>query len=96
MRKEREKLTTLQGSRIAEHLNTEQEIEIQKSEIESLQTRSNQLPSGILEIRKQLVEHLGICEEELPLWANCYKFALKIKNGKELWNDYCEDLASAC
>ena len=37
MRKEREKLTTLQGSRIAEHLNTEQEIEIQKSEIESLQ-----------------------------------------------------------
>lgn len=88
MRKEREKLTTLQGSRIAEHLNTEQEIEIQKSEIESLQTRSNQLPSGILEIRKQLVEHLGICEEELPFVGEL----LQVRSEDKEWEGALERL----
>lgn len=64
--RKRDHLTALHGAKIAEHLATQKEIEIQKQEIESLKTRSSQLPSSILELRSQLVRHLGIREEDIP------------------------------
>lgn len=66
MQKKRDILSSLQGAKMAEHLTTQNELEVQKQEIESLKTRSNQLPSNILELRGQLVRHLGIREEEIP------------------------------
>lgn len=70
---EREKTTALLGEKIAKNMQTEQEIKLQKQEIESLQKRSNQLPSGILDIRNQLVRHLGIREEEIPFVGELLK-----------------------
>lgn len=88
IQKERDKLTKLQGTKIAEHLNTRQEIDMQKQEIESLQTRSNQLPSGILEIRKQLVENLGIREEEIPFVGEL----LQVRSKDKEWEGALERL----
>lgn len=85
---EREKTTTLQGGKIAKHLQTKQEIELQKQEIESLQKRSNQLPSGILDIRNQLVRHLGIREEEIPFVGEL----LKVRSEDKEWEGALERL----
>lgn len=85
---ERDKTTNLQGGKIGQHLQTKQEIELQKQEIESLQKRSNQLPSGILEIRNQLVKHLGIREEEIPFVGEL----LKVRAEDKEWEGALERL----
>lgn len=83
---ERDRLTALQGSLMAGHLNTRNEIEAQKKEIDSLRTRSNQLPTGILELRNQLVEHLGIKEEKLPFVGEL----LKVRTEDNQWEGALE------
>ncbi|WP_289007149.1 ATP-binding protein [uncultured Parabacteroides sp.] len=85
---EREKTTALQGEKIAKNMQTEQEIKLQKQEIESLQKRSNQLPSGILDIRNQLVRHLGIREEEIPFVGEL----LKVRSEDKEWEGALERL----
>lgn len=69
-------------------MQTEQEIKLQKQEIESLQKRSNQLPSGILDIRNQLVRHLGIGEEEIPFVGEL----LKVRSEDKEWEGALERL----
>ena len=69
-------------------MQTEQEIKLQKQEIESLQKRSNQLPSGILDIRNQLVRHLGIREEEIPFVGEL----LKVRSEDKEWEGALERL----
>lgn len=69
-------------------MQTEQEIKLQKQEIESLQKRSNQLPSGILDIRNQLVRHLGIREEEIPFVGEL----LKVRSEDKEWEGVLERL----
>lgn len=85
---EREKTTALLGEKIAKNMQTEQEIKLQKQEIESLQKRSNQLPSGILDIRNQLVRHLGIREEEIPFVGEL----LKVRSEDKEWEGALERL----
>lgn len=85
---EREKTTALLGEKIAKNMQTEQEIKLQKQEIESLQKRSNQLPSGILDIRNQLVRHLGIREEEIPFIGEL----LKVRSEDKEWEGALERL----
>lgn len=85
---EREKTTALLGEKIAKNMQTEQEIKLQKQEIESLQKRSNQLPSGILDIRNQLVRHLGIREEEIPFVGEL----LKVRSEDKEWEGVLERL----
>lgn len=85
---EREKTTALLGEKIAKNMQTEQEIKSQKQEIESLQKRSNQLPSGILDIRNQLVRHLGIREEEIPFVGEL----LKVRSEDKEWEGALERL----
>lgn len=85
---ERDRLTPKHGVKIAEHLTSRKEIEIQKQEIESLKTRSNQLPSGILELRNQLVHHLGIREEELPFVGEL----LQVRSEDKEWEGALERL----
>ena len=85
---ERDRLTDQHGSQIGTHLNTLKDIESYKKEIKSLRTRSNQLPSGILELRNQLVEHLGIKEEELPFVGEL----LKIRSEDKEWEGEMERL----
>lgn len=88
MQTERERMTSLQGVKMAEHLATQEEIKIQRQEIESLKTRSNQLPSGILELRSQLVRHLGIREEELPFVGEL----LQVRSEDKEWEGALERL----
>lgn len=83
---ERDRLTALQGLQMGTHLNTQQEIDTQKREIESLRTRSNQLPTGILELRSQLIEHLGIKEEQLPFVGEL----LKVRSEDKEWEGALE------
>lgn len=85
---EREKLNGLQGSAIAAHLNRKQEMEAQQQELESLQKRSSQLPTGILEIRSRLVQHLGISEEELPFVGEL----LQVRPEEKQWEGALERL----
>lgn len=85
---ERNRQTSTQGAKMAEHLNTQKEIKIQKQEIESLRTRSNQLPSGIVEIRSQLAQHLGIREEDIPFVGEL----LKVRSEDKEWEGALERL----
>lgn len=88
MQAERDRLTSLQGAKMAEHLTTRKEIEIQKQEIESLETRSNQLPSGILELRSELVRQLGIREEDVPFVGEL----LQVRPEEKEWEGALERL----
>lgn len=88
MQKKRDILSSLQGAKMAEHLTTQNELEVQKQEIESLKTRSNQLPSSILELRGQLVRHLGIREEEIPFVGEL----LQVRSEDKEWEGALERL----
>lgn len=88
MQAERDRLTSQQGAKMAEHLTTRKEIEIQKQEIESLETRSNQLPSGILELRSELVRQLGIREEDVPFVGEL----LQVRPEEKEWEGALERL----
>lgn len=88
MQKERDRLTALHGTKIAEHLTIQKESELQKKEIDSLKTRSNQLPSGILELRSQLVRHLGIREEDIPFVGEL----LQVRSEDKEWEGALERL----
>lgn len=85
---ERNRLTSLQGAHMAKLLHTEKEIKTQQDEIESLRTRSNQLPSGILEIRTQLAQHLNIREEDIPFVGEL----LRVRSEDKEWEGALERL----
>lgn len=85
---ERNRLTSLQGANMAKLLDTEKEIKTQQNEIESLRTRSNQLPSGILEIRTRLADHLNLREEDIPFVGEL----LKVRSEDKEWEGALERL----
>lgn len=88
MQIEREQLGTLQGGKIATHIKFRKEMDGQKQELESLRKRTSQLPIGILEMRSQLVVHLGIKEEELPFVGEL----LQVRPEEKEWEGALERL----
>ncbi len=77
-----------QGKKIADQRTLNEEIETEETELTSLRSRINQIPSDFLHIRHELATDLEIDEEELPFAGEL----MKVRDDEKKWEGSIERL----